>query len=61
VIEPDEGVASIGSGGAYALAAATALIRHSDLDARALAEEAMRIAASICIYTNDRVVLEELA
>jgi ATP-dependent HslUV protease subunit HslV len=61
VIEPDEGVASIGSGGAYALAAAKALIRHSDLDARALAEEAMRIAASICIYTNDRVVLEELA
>lgn len=61
VIEPDEGIASIGSGGPYALAAARALIRHSDLDARAVAEEAMRIAASICIYTNDRIVLEELA
>ncbi len=60
VIEPDGGVASIGSGGPYALAAARALIRHSDLDARALAEEAMRIAASICIYTNDSIVLEEL-
>jgi len=61
VIEPDEGIASIGSGGPYAMAAARALIRHSDLDARTLAEEAMRIAASICIYTNDRIVLEELA
>ena len=61
VIEPDEGVASIGSGGPYALAAARALIRYSDLDARTMAEEAMRIAASICIYTNDRIVLEELA
>jgi len=60
VIEPDEGIASIGSGGPYALAAAKALIRHSDLDARMLAEEAMRIAASICIYTNDRIVIEEL-
>jgi ATP-dependent HslUV protease subunit HslV len=60
VIEPDEGVAAIGSGGPYALAAARALVRHSDLDARGLAEEAMRIAASICIYTNDRIVLEEL-
>jgi ATP-dependent HslUV protease subunit HslV len=60
VIEPDEGIASIGSGGPYALAAARALIRHSDLDAKTVAEEAMRIAAGICIYTNDRVVLEEL-
>jgi ATP-dependent HslUV protease subunit HslV len=60
VIEPDEGVAAIGSGGPYALAAAQALVRHSDLDAKSLAEEAMRIAASICIYTNDRLVLEEL-
>jgi ATP-dependent HslUV protease subunit HslV len=60
VIEPDEGVAAIGSGGPYALAAARALVRHSDLDARGLAEEAMRIAADICIYTNDRLVLEEL-
>ena len=61
VIEPDEGVAAIGSGGPYALAAARALVRHSDLDARTLAEEAMRIAAGICIYTNDRLMLEELA
>jgi ATP-dependent HslUV protease subunit HslV len=60
VIEPDEGVAAIGSGGPYAVAAARALVRHSDLDARALAEEAMRIAAGICIYTNDRLMLEEL-
>jgi ATP-dependent HslUV protease subunit HslV len=60
VIEPDEGVAAIGSGGPYALAAAQALVRHSDLDAKSLAEEAMRIAAGICIYTNDRLVLEEL-
>jgi len=61
VIEPDEGVAAIGSGGPYALAAARALIRHSDLDAKGLAEEALQIAASICIYTNDRIVVEELA
>jgi ATP-dependent HslUV protease subunit HslV len=61
VIEPDEGVASIGSGGPYALAAARALVRHSDLDARTLAEEAMRIAAGICIYTNDQIVIEELS
>lgn len=61
VIEPDEGIASIGSGGPYALAAARALVRHSDLDARTLTEEAMRIAAGICIYTNDRIVLEELS
>ncbi|NIQ37328.1 MAG: ATP-dependent protease subunit HslV, partial [Proteobacteria bacterium] len=59
VIEPDEGVAAIGSGGPYALAAARALVYHSDLDAKDLAEEAMRIAASICIYTNDRIFLEE--
>ncbi|MBW2120592.1 MAG: ATP-dependent protease subunit HslV [Deltaproteobacteria bacterium] len=60
VIEPDEGIAAIGSGGPYALAAARALVRHSDLEARAVAEEAMRIAAGICIYTNDRIVVEEL-
>jgi ATP-dependent HslUV protease subunit HslV len=60
VIEPDEGIASIGSGGPYALAAARALIRHADLDAKTVAEEALRIAASICIYTNDQIVLEEL-
>ena len=60
VIEPDEGIAAIGSGGPYALAAAKALFRHSDLDAKTLAEEAMKIAADICIYTNERIVLEEL-
>ena len=60
VIEPDDGVTAIGSGGPYAHAAAKALTEHSDLDARAIAEEAMKIAASICIYTNDRIVLEEL-
>ena len=60
VIEPDEGVAAIGSGGPFALAAARALIRFSDLDARTLAQEAMNIAAGICIYTNDKIVLEEL-
>lgn len=60
VIEPDEGVTAIGSGGPYAHAAAKALIRHSNLDARAIAEEAMRIAASICIYTNDQIIIEEL-
>jgi ATP-dependent HslUV protease, peptidase subunit HslV len=60
VIEPDDNVIAIGSGGNYALAAARALTQHSTLDARAIAEEAMRIAASICIYTNDQVVIEEL-
>ena len=60
VIEPDDGVTAIGSGGPYAHAAAKALTQFSDLDARAIAEEAMKIAASICIYTNDRIVLEEL-
>ena len=60
VIEPDDGVTAIGSGGPYAHAAAKALTEFSSLDARAIAEEAMRIAASICIYTNDRIILEEL-
>ncbi len=60
VIEPDDGVTAIGSGGPYAHAAARALIQFSALDARAIAEEAMKIAASICIYTNDRFILEEL-
>src|SRR6186997_1606895 len=53
LIEPDDGVIGIGSGGAYALAAARALIQHSTLDVRAIVEQAMGIAASICIYTND--------
>jgi ATP-dependent HslUV protease subunit HslV len=60
VIEPDDGVTAIGSGGPYAHAAAKALTQFSDLDARAIAEEAMKIASSICIYTNDRIILEEL-
>lgn len=60
VIEPDEPVVAIGSGGNYALAAARALMHHSPLDARQIADEAMRIAASICVYTNDQVTLEEL-
>jgi ATP-dependent HslUV protease subunit HslV len=60
VIEPDDGVAAIGSGGPYALAAARALIQYSDLDAGAIAQEAMRIASRICIFTNDQIVVEEL-
>jgi ATP-dependent HslUV protease subunit HslV len=60
LIEPDEGVLGIGSGGPYALAAAKALARHTELDARAIAERAMAVAASICIYTNNTLSLEEL-
>ncbi len=60
LIEPDDGMVAIGSGGGYALAAARALAAHTALDARAIAEQAMRIAAGICIYTNDRVTIEEL-
>jgi ATP-dependent HslUV protease subunit HslV len=60
LIEPDDGVMGIGSGGPYALAAARALVAHSDLDARAIAERAMAIAAGICIYTNSHLVMEEL-
>jgi len=60
IIEPDDSVIAIGSGGNYALAAARALIKHTSLDARTIAEEAMRQAAAICIYTNDQLVIEEL-
>jgi len=60
VIEPDESVAAIGSGGPFAKAAATALIENTDLSARAIAEKAMMIAGKICIYTNDHVIYEEL-
>jgi ATP-dependent HslUV protease, peptidase subunit HslV len=60
VVEPDDGVTAIGSGGPYAHAAAKALTEFSDLDARAIVQEAMKIAASICIYTNDRIIVEEL-
>jgi ATP-dependent HslUV protease subunit HslV len=55
VIEPDEGVLGIGSGGAYAQAAAIALIRHTDLDAGTIADTAMKIAAGLCIYTNEDI------
>lgn len=55
VIEPDDGVAAVGSGGNYALAAARALARHTDLTAAQIAEEALRLAAQICIYTNDKI------
>jgi ATP-dependent HslUV protease subunit HslV len=60
VIEPDDGLIGIGSGGPYALAAARALIANSDLDAKAIATEAMRIAATICVFTNDHVTVEVL-
>ncbi|MBW1981648.1 MAG: ATP-dependent protease subunit HslV [Deltaproteobacteria bacterium] len=61
VIEPDDGLLAIGSGGGYALAAARALAGQTDMDARAIAMAAMKIAASLCIYTNEEFVLEELA
>ena len=60
VIEPDDGLIGIGSGGPYALAAARALIANSDLDAKAIATEALRIAATICVFTNDHVTVEVL-
>lgn len=60
VIAPDDGLVAVGSGGPYALAAARALAAHTDMDAATLAEEAMRVAAAICIYTNDSIVVEKL-
>jgi ATP-dependent HslUV protease subunit HslV len=60
VIEPDDGIAAIGSGGPFALAAARALVRHSALPAAELAREALRIASEICVYTNDQITLLEL-
>ena len=60
VIEPEDGVIAIGSGGPYALAAARALVQHSALDARAIAEAALNVAGDICIYTNRNLVVEEL-
>ena len=60
VIEPDGGIAAIGSGGPYAQAAAQALAEHTELPARSIAEEAMKIAGKMCIYTNDKVTIEEL-
>src|SRR4029078_10220553 len=61
VIEPDGGVAAIGSGGSYALAAARALVENTELPARKIAEEAMKIAGKICIYTNENFTIEELS
>jgi ATP-dependent HslUV protease subunit HslV len=61
VIEPDENCAAVGSGGSFALAAATALLRHTKLSARQVTEEAMKIAAHTCIYTNDNINYEELS
>ena len=60
LIEPDDGIVAIGSGGAYALAAAKALARHTSLDAKAIAGQAMEIAAAICIYTNATITIEAL-
>ena len=60
LIEPDDGIVAIGSGGAYALAAARALLKFTQLGPREIAEESMRIAAKICIYTNDSLTIEEL-
>ncbi len=60
VIAPDDGLLAIGSGGSYALAAARALLKHTEMSARDVAEEAMRIAGEICIYTNQNIVIEEL-
>lgn len=58
VIDPDEGIAAIGSGGNYALAAARALLQNTDLSAAEIAEKALHIAASICVYTNDQIIVE---
>lgn len=60
VVEPDDGILAIGSGGPYALAAARALLAHTALGARQIAEEALKISARICVYTNDTITVEEL-
>lgn len=60
VIEPEDGLVAIGSGGMYALSAARALLAHTELDARAIATEALKIAGDVCIYTNHNIVVEEL-
>ena len=60
VVEPDEGVIAIGSGGTYALAAARALMRNTDLSAAEVARQALQIAAEICVYTNDEIIVEEM-
>lgn len=60
VIEPDDGVAAIGSGGPYALAAARALVKHTSMGAGDIAREALSVAADICIYTNENIIVEEI-
>lgn len=60
LIEPDDGIVGVGSGGAYALAAARALVKYTDLSAKEIAQEAMQIAGKICIYTNENISIEEL-
>jgi len=60
VVEPEEGVAAIGSGGNYALSAAKALLRHSNLSAEEIVRESLRIASEICVYTNEKFVIESL-
>lgn len=60
VIEPDDGIIAIGSGGGFAQAAAKALVKHTDMNAREIVESAMKIAADICIYTNQNIIIEEL-
>ncbi len=60
VVEPDDGLCAIGSGGPYALAAARALMRHTELPPREIAQEALRIAAEICVFTNEVITIEEL-
>ncbi|HYC55560.1 MAG TPA: ATP-dependent protease subunit HslV [Candidatus Binatia bacterium] len=60
VIEPDDGIVAIGSGGNFALAAARALVTHTELEPRAIAEESMRVAAAICVFTNGQLTIEEL-
>lgn len=60
VIEPDDGICAIGSGGNYALAAARALMQNTELSAREIADKALHVAASICVYTNDNIIVEEV-
>ncbi len=60
VIEPDDGVAAIGSGGSYALAAARALVSHTSMEVKDIAREALSIASDICVYTNDQIMVEEI-
>jgi ATP-dependent HslUV protease, peptidase subunit HslV len=60
VLEPDDGIIAIGSGGNFALAAARVLVKHTDLDAKAIALEAMHTASAICVFTNDQIIVEEL-